>query len=161
VNIKFYNYTLLKKRKGKELFSSSCSFTTQLRERSREKERIMAAGGAHKGNGNGNRGRPYGLMLLLAFGAALLGVMVLHKFRERRIFNLLVKEKDRELMSLQLILQVPPSPPTSLSLSLSLSHACMLLLRCLSVRMTTKKVYARFHGFLHHLKSVEEGCIAF
>jgi hypothetical protein len=123
VNIKFYNYTLLKKRKGKELFSSSCSFTTQLRERSREKERIMAAGGAHKGNGNGNRGRPYGLMLLLAFGAALLGVMVLHKFRERRIFNLLVKEKDRELMSLQLILQVPPSPPLSLSLSLSLS--CM------------------------------------
>jgi hypothetical protein len=119
----------------------------------------MAAGGAHKGNGNGNRGRPYGLMLLLAFGAALLGVMVLHKFRERRIFNLLVKEKDRELMSLQLILQVPPffSPHPSLSLS----HACMLLLRCLSVRMTTKKVYARFHGFLHHLKSVEEGCIAF
>ncbi|KAF9661792.1 hypothetical protein SADUNF_Sadunf19G0105500 [Salix dunnii] len=65
----------------------------------------MAAGGGHKGIGNGNRGRPYGLMLVLAFGAALLGVMVLHKFRERRIFNLLIKEKDRELMSLQLILQ--------------------------------------------------------
>ncbi|KAB5512803.1 hypothetical protein DKX38_029831 [Salix brachista] len=81
----------------------------------------MAAGGGHKGIGNGNRGRPYGLMLVLAFGAALLGVMVLHKFRERRIFNLLIKEKDRELMSLQLILQVPPSPP------LSLMHACYLV----------------------------------
>ncbi|KAJ6421946.1 hypothetical protein OIU84_026976 [Salix udensis] len=66
----------------------------------------MAAGGGHKGIGNGNRGRPYGLMLVLAFGAALLGVMVLHKFREKRIFNLLIKEKDRELMSLQLILQL-------------------------------------------------------
>uniref|UniRef100_A0A6N2LVN5 Uncharacterized protein n=1 Tax=Salix viminalis TaxID=40686 RepID=A0A6N2LVN5_SALVM len=65
----------------------------------------MAAGGGHKGIGNGNRGRPYGMMLVLAFGAALLGVMVLHKFREKRIFNLLIKEKDRELMSLHLILQ--------------------------------------------------------
>ncbi|KAJ6696667.1 hypothetical protein OIU85_003060 [Salix viminalis] len=66
----------------------------------------MAAGGGHKGIGNGNRGRPYGMMLVLAFGAALLGVMVLHKFREKRIFNLLTKEKDRELMSLHLILQI-------------------------------------------------------
>uniref|UniRef100_A0A6N2KZQ9 Uncharacterized protein n=1 Tax=Salix viminalis TaxID=40686 RepID=A0A6N2KZQ9_SALVM len=40
----------------------------------------MAAGGGHKGIGNGNRGRPYGMMLVLAFGAALLGVM---KERER------------------------------------------------------------------------------
>ncbi|OMO98791.1 putative micronuclear linker histone polyprotein [Corchorus olitorius] len=62
---------------------------------------------SHKGNGNGgsNRGRPYGVMLLLAFGAALLGVMVLHKLRERRIFNLLVEEKNRQLISLQLLLQ--------------------------------------------------------
>ncbi|XP_042971848.1 uncharacterized protein LOC122303924 [Carya illinoinensis] len=68
----------------------------------------MAMGGSYKGNaGNscGHRGRPYGLMLLLAFGAALLGVMVLHKLRERRIFNLLVKERDRDLISLQLLLQ--------------------------------------------------------
>ncbi|XWS54231.1 hypothetical protein CRYUN_Cryun10bG0072500 [Craigia yunnanensis] len=68
----------------------------------------MTMGGgiiSHKGNGNGNRGRPYGLMLLLAFGAALLGVMALHKLRERRIFNLLVEEKSRQLISLQLLLQ--------------------------------------------------------
>lgn len=45
------------------------------------------------------------MMLLVAFAAALLGVMVLHKLRERRIFHLLVKEKDQELMSLQLLLQ--------------------------------------------------------
>ncbi|WCJ30649.1 hypothetical protein M5689_012195 [Euphorbia peplus] len=63
--------------------------------------------GLQKGNSNGNRGanKPYGLMLLLAFGAALLGVMMIHKLRERRIFNLLVKEKDHQLISLQLLLQ--------------------------------------------------------
>ncbi|XVF44446.1 hypothetical protein PTKIN_Ptkin02bG0120700 [Pterospermum kingtungense] len=58
-----------------------------------------------KGNGNRNRGRSYGLMLLLAFGAALLGVMALHKLRERRIFNLLVDDKNRQLLSIQLLLQ--------------------------------------------------------
>ncbi|XVE66243.1 hypothetical protein DITRI_Ditri08aG0064700 [Diplodiscus trichospermus] len=70
----------------------------------------MAMGAAginvsHKGNGNGHRGRPYGLMLLLAFGIALLGVMALHKLRERRIFNLLVEEKSRQLISLRQLLQ--------------------------------------------------------
>ncbi|XVE49855.1 hypothetical protein DITRI_Ditri01bG0116000 [Diplodiscus trichospermus] len=67
------------------------------------------AGGliSHKGNGNGHRGRPYpyGLMLVLTFGAALVGVMALHKLRERRIFNLLVDEKNRQLISFQLLLQ--------------------------------------------------------
>lgn len=73
----------------------------------------MAVGGSHihnKGNGSnggGTRGRSYGLMLMLAFGAALLGVMILHKLRERRIYNLLVKERDNELISLHLLLQVP------------------------------------------------------
>ncbi|MCL7042387.1 hypothetical protein MKW94_012284 [Papaver nudicaule] len=53
-----------------------------------------------------NRGlRPYAMMLLLAFGAAIFGVMVLHKFRERRIFSLLIKDKDRDIITLQLLLQ--------------------------------------------------------
>ncbi|CAK9158921.1 unnamed protein product [Ilex paraguariensis] len=69
----------------------------------------MAMGGIMKGHtlqsSNGNRKRPYGLMLILAFGAAIFGVMVLHKLRERRIFNLLVIEKDRQIISLQLLLQ--------------------------------------------------------
>ncbi|XP_027156793.1 centromere protein F-like [Coffea eugenioides] len=59
----------------------------------------------HHGHGTSNRGQPYGLMLLIAFGAAIIGVMVVHKFRERRIFNLLLTEKDRELTALQLLLQ--------------------------------------------------------
>ncbi|EEF44499.1 uncharacterized protein LOC8284965 [Ricinus communis] len=62
----------------------------------------MGASGSYKGS---SRGKPYGVMLLLAFGAALLGVMVIHKLRERRIFNLLVKEKDSQLISLHLLLQ--------------------------------------------------------
>ncbi|KAI9177400.1 hypothetical protein LWI28_014705 [Acer negundo] len=68
----------------------------------------MAIGGSHnKGmmNNNGSRGRSYGLMVLLAFGAALFGVMLLHKLRERRIFTLLVKEKDHQLFSLHFLLQ--------------------------------------------------------
>ncbi|XP_040369539.1 uncharacterized protein LOC112185069 [Rosa chinensis] len=61
--------------------------------------------GGNSSNSNSNRGRPYGLMLVLVFGAALVGVMVLHKLRERRIFNLVIKEKDTELVSLHLALQ--------------------------------------------------------
>lgn len=90
----------------------------------------MAVGGSHihnKGNGsNGGstRGRSYGLMLMLAFGAALLGVMILHKLRERRIYNLIVKEKDNELISLHLLLQVPSSSPLS---CMQIMIACHLL----------------------------------
>ncbi|XP_052179043.1 uncharacterized protein LOC127792555 [Diospyros lotus] len=60
-------------------------------------------GGGSSGN---NRARQYyGVMLCLAFGAAILGVMAVHKLRESRIFNLLLKEKDRDLLSLHLLLQ--------------------------------------------------------
>ncbi|KAM7276848.1 hypothetical protein ACFE04_018714 [Oxalis oulophora] len=58
----------------------------------------------YKGNNNGNgsniRRRYVLLMLLLAFGAALLGVMILHKLRETRIFNLILNDKDQQLLSL-------------------------------------------------------------
>ncbi|RZC65478.1 hypothetical protein C5167_009165 [Papaver somniferum] len=70
----------------------------------------MAMGGVGSGSmkysNSSSRGlRPYALMLLLAFGAAVFGVMVLHKFRERRIFSLLIKDKDRDIITLQLLLQ--------------------------------------------------------
>ncbi|RZC46419.1 hypothetical protein C5167_039362 [Papaver somniferum] len=70
----------------------------------------MAMGGVGSGSmkysSSSNRGlRPYAMMLLLAFGAAVFGVMVLHKFRERRIFSLLIKDKDRDIITLQLLLQ--------------------------------------------------------
>ena len=68
----------------------------------------MAYGkGLHSSNGGGNyRGRSYAMVLLLALGAAFIGVMMLHKLRERRIYNLLLKEKDQHLLSLHLLLQV-------------------------------------------------------
>ncbi|TYH33700.1 hypothetical protein ES332_D13G076900v1 [Gossypium tomentosum] len=68
----------------------------------------MAMGGlliSQKGNGNGQqRPRPCGLVLLLAFGVAMLAIMALHKLRERRISNLL-QENSHHLISLQLLLQ--------------------------------------------------------
>ncbi|OIT24892.1 PREDICTED: uncharacterized protein DDB_G0290301-like [Nicotiana attenuata] len=69
----------------------------------------MAKGGSMKGHmqsqNNGSRGRTYAVLVLLAFGAAIFGVMILHKLRERRIFNLLVKDKESELINLKLLLQ--------------------------------------------------------
>ncbi|XP_050208114.1 uncharacterized protein LOC126657467 [Mercurialis annua] len=62
-------------------------------------------GGSSSYKANNTRMKPYGVMLLLAFGASLLGVMVIHKLRERRIFNLVIKDKDNQLLSLQLLLQ--------------------------------------------------------
>ncbi|KAE9616851.1 hypothetical protein Lal_00034476 [Lupinus albus] len=61
--------------------------------------------GLHSSSGGSQRGRPFVLILLIIFGAAILGVMVLHKLRERRIYTLLVKDKDRQLLSLQLLFQ--------------------------------------------------------
>lgn len=60
----------------------------------------------HNHNQNQRGNKPYALMLLLAFGAAILGVMVLHKVREKRIFTVLVKEKDQQLLTLHLLFQV-------------------------------------------------------
>ncbi|GAU41580.1 hypothetical protein TSUD_271890 [Trifolium subterraneum] len=56
-------------------------------------------------NGGSQRGKPILLILVVIFGAALLGVMVLHRFREKRIYNLIVKEKDHQLLVLQVLLQ--------------------------------------------------------
>ncbi|KAL5130713.1 hypothetical protein HKD37_12G033730 [Glycine soja] len=62
--------------------------------------------GVHSSSSGGShRGRPYALVLLITFGIALLGVMVLHKLRERRIYTILVKEKDQQILALQLLLQ--------------------------------------------------------
>lgn len=107
-------------------------------------------GGSHRGvsNGNNNRGKPYGLMLLLAFGAALLGVMLIHKLRERRIFNLLVKEKDQQLNSLHFLLQV--------SLSLPLMHVLAFSIKFLSCCLTTVNRNAFFtlnYGLVGRLES--------
>ncbi|XVE92817.1 hypothetical protein REPUB_Repub01dG0135200 [Reevesia pubescens] len=64
-------------------------------------------------------------MLFLTFGAALLGVMEPHKLKERRIFNLLLENKNHLLLSLQLLLQVS---------SFSLAYACnAILLLCVSL----------------------------
>ncbi|KAJ8561112.1 hypothetical protein K7X08_027302 [Anisodus acutangulus] len=69
----------------------------------------MAKGGSVKGHmqsqNNGSRGRTYAVLVLLAFGVAIFGVMILHKLRERRIFNLHVKDKETELIDLKLLLQ--------------------------------------------------------
>ncbi|KAK4727393.1 hypothetical protein R3W88_032310 [Solanum pinnatisectum] len=67
----------------------------------------MAKWGSMKGHmQRHNRGRTtYAVLLLLAFGVAIFGAIILHKLRERRIFNLLVKDKQIELIHLKLLLQ--------------------------------------------------------
>ncbi|KAK9131627.1 hypothetical protein Scep_011155 [Stephania cephalantha] len=57
------------------------------------------------GSSASKRGRPYGVMLILAVTAAVFAVMLLHKMRERRIFNILISEKEHNLLTLQLLLQ--------------------------------------------------------
>lgn len=66
---------------------------------------FKVGGSGNQSHSHSQRGKPYALMLILAFGAAILGVMVLHKLRERRIFTTLVKQKDHELLTLHLLLQ--------------------------------------------------------
>lgn len=56
--------------------------------------------------GSGNRKRPFGMLLLLALGAALLSIVLLNKLRERRVFGLLLQDKDQQLLAIQLLLQV-------------------------------------------------------
>uniref|UniRef100_A0A7N0U3V1 Uncharacterized protein n=1 Tax=Kalanchoe fedtschenkoi TaxID=63787 RepID=A0A7N0U3V1_KALFE len=61
---------------------------------------------AMKGSRFESRGaKAYGKMLIVAFGLAVLGVMVLHKLREKRILNLILEQKDQQLSSLHLLLQ--------------------------------------------------------
>jgi hypothetical protein len=55
---------------------------------------------------NNKRPPPYLLLLLLALGAAALSVGILHKMRERRVFSILLQERDQQLISLQALLQV-------------------------------------------------------
>ncbi|KAF9590256.1 hypothetical protein IFM89_032034 [Coptis chinensis] len=95
----------------------------------------MALGSKGSGGGGSKRGRPYGMMLLLAFGAAVLGVMVLHKLRERHIFTLLIKDKDHDLLALQLLLQVSPF---SLSLNTHIHQRAHTRLNTLNIKLNSK-----------------------
>ena len=68
----------------------------------------MASRSLHKGTmmaGN-NRKKSYGLLLLLALGAAFLSVIVLQKLRERRVLGLLLQDREHELLAFELHLQV-------------------------------------------------------
>uniref|UniRef100_A0A0D9WA31 Uncharacterized protein n=1 Tax=Leersia perrieri TaxID=77586 RepID=A0A0D9WA31_9ORYZ len=57
------------------------------------------------GISNNKKPPPYLLLLLLALGAAGLSVGILHKMRERRVFAILLQERDQQLLSLQALLQ--------------------------------------------------------
>jgi hypothetical protein len=73
------------------------------------------------GSSNNGKRRPYALLLILALGAAVLSVVILQKMRERRVFGILLQERDSQLLSLQLLLEVIHPLSITLSLSLSLS----------------------------------------
>ncbi|KAI4378301.1 hypothetical protein MLD38_015796 [Melastoma candidum] len=61
----------------------------------------MAMLGNNKGMHLKYRGKPFGLLVLLALSAAVFGVMTVHKLREKRALSILLVEKDRELYDLQ------------------------------------------------------------
>lgn len=65
-------------------------------------------GGKHKSRGytmSSNKRLPYLLLVLLAIGAATLSVGILHKMKERRVFSILLQEREQQLMSLQVLLE--------------------------------------------------------
>ena len=49
---------------------------------------------------------PYLLLVLLAIGAAAVSVGILHKMRERRVLGVLLQERDQQLLSFQVLLEV-------------------------------------------------------
>jgi hypothetical protein len=61
-----------------------------------------------KGYAMANTGRklPYAFLLLLVLAAGVLSVVVLQKVREQRIFAGRLQERDRQLVSLRILLQV-------------------------------------------------------
>jgi hypothetical protein len=56
--------------------------------------------------GSNKRVPPYLLLVLLAVGAAAVSVGILHKMRERRVLAVLVQERDQQLISFQVLLEV-------------------------------------------------------
>ncbi|KAI3457229.1 hypothetical protein Pfo_013892 [Paulownia fortunei] len=64
-------------------------------------------GHIHAAYSRSRRWNVYVLMVIisLVFGCATLGVMGLHRLKDRRIHNLLIKEKDDQILSLHLLLQ--------------------------------------------------------
>jgi hypothetical protein len=57
--------------------------------------------------GNNNKKLPpYLLLVLLAIGAAAVSAGILHKMRERRVLSVLLQERDQQLMSFQVLLEV-------------------------------------------------------
>ena len=57
-------------------------------------------------NNNTKKLPPYLLLVLLAIGAAAVSVGILHKMRERRVLGVLLQERDQQLLSFQVLLEV-------------------------------------------------------
>ncbi|XP_040379575.1 putative leucine-rich repeat-containing protein DDB_G0290503 isoform X1 [Oryza brachyantha] len=70
-----------------------------------DSSKYRSRGYSTMGSNTNKRPPPYLLLLLLALGAAALSVGILHKMRERRVFAILLQERDQQLISLQALLQ--------------------------------------------------------
>lgn len=68
---------------------------------------------------NAGRKLPYVFLLLVALAAGVLSIVVLQKVREQRIFAGRLQERDRQLVTVRILLQVwfmvmdHPPPSTS------------------------------------------------
>lgn len=59
---------------------------------------------------NAGRKLPYVFLLLVALAAGVLSVVVLQKVREQRVFARRLQERDRQLVTLRILLQVCSRP---------------------------------------------------
>jgi hypothetical protein len=62
----------------------------------------------HTMGSSNKRVSSYLLLVLVAIGATALSIGILHKVRERRALTVLLEERDQQLISLQVLLEVRP-----------------------------------------------------
>jgi hypothetical protein len=70
-------------------------------------------------------------MVVVVILVGVMGVMVVQKVRDRRLFNLVIKDKDRQILTLNLLLQVTYfHDQLHLSLVIKLNVFCFMNYAC-------------------------------
>ncbi|MQM03678.1 hypothetical protein Taro_036467 [Colocasia esculenta] len=93
----------------------------------------------------------YSTLLLLALGAAMLSVLVVHKLREGRVLGLLLHDRESQLLSLQLILERERSHSKEMKAKIEELKAKAASLRSQKMRLNTRLMEAEnLAAYLKH-----------